>query len=163
MPWSASGEPWMERVPTSPPGGCGVYSTTLGSDTPEVLPSETGCRLFELLSLSSCFRLQWRALPWSRSRLGSHSLSQSCLCIFLKKNGRQHFHVFLSFQLLVVKLKVEKGRYQILGVFINTTSVLRKCFWKILDICNYVICKYQGFLYFHRSLGNGSSGYDEHS
>lgn len=147
----------------SPPGRCRVYSTTVGSDTPEVLPSETGGRLSELLSLSRCFRVQWRALPRSRSRLGSHSLSQRCLCIFLKRNGRQHFHVFLSFKPLVVKLKVEQGRHQILGVLINTTSVLRKCFWKILDICNCVICKYQGLLYFHRSPGNGISGYDGNS
>lgn len=147
----------------SPPGHCGVYSTTVGSDTPEVLPSETGGRLSELLSLSRCFRVQWRALPRSRSRLGSHSLSQRCLCIFLKRNGRQHFHVFLSFKPLVVELKVEQGRHQILGVLIHTTSVLRKCFWKILDICNCVICKYQGLLYFHRSPGNGISGYDGNS
>lgn len=124
----------------SPPGHCRVYSTTVGSDTPEVLPSETGGHLSELLSLSRCFRVQWRALPRSKSGLGSHSLSQRCLCIFLKRNGRQHFHVFLSFKPLVVKLKVEQGRHQILGVLIHTTSVLRKCFWKILDICNCVIC-----------------------
>lgn len=102
-------------------------------------------------SLSSCFRVNIGALLQSKSKLGSHSFSQWHLCVFLKRNGRQQFHVFLSFKQLVVKLKVEQGRYQILDMFIRTTSVLRKYFLKILGICNYVICKYQGFVYIHWS------------